>query len=112
MGDRPDCARRTVRTDFDRVVDLVDVLDTVAEFRSASVELVAWEFDVPVSAIERPWRIAVDSALLQRSDLHLRTGEAMFELTPRGQALLHDVLQDDAVLLPGRPHASSGTSVF
>jgi hypothetical protein len=44
---------------------LIDMLETVEEFGSASLELIAWEFDVAFDTLRPLWRHAVDEHLIQ-----------------------------------------------
>jgi hypothetical protein len=72
------------------VPELVDILETIAEFRSASLELLAWEFDVAPPVCKRKWREAIETGLLQSSGVCPQTGEAMYGLTRRGAIWLHE----------------------
>jgi hypothetical protein len=83
------------------VLQLYDVLETVAEFRSASVELLAWEFDLPPSAIERTWKGAIEDGLLRLSGLSSETGEAMFALTRLGEFRLQKLRKAHSLAEPG-----------
>ena len=73
------------------VLEAVDVLETIAEFRSASLELIAWEFDVPTSECERPWRKAIERGLLQPDGPCPQSGEAMYGLTAHGESRLREL---------------------
>ena len=73
------------------VVEAVDVLETIAEFHSASLELIAWEFAVPTSECERTWNNAIEQGLLQQDGACPQNGEAMYGLTAQGESRLHDL---------------------
>jgi hypothetical protein len=86
------------------VPELVDILETIAEFRSASIELLAWEFDVATPACTRSWREAIDARLLQSTGHCPQTGEAMYALTRKGAMWLQEHTNVRRV-------SSSGTSL-
>ena len=75
-------------------LDITDVLGAVAEFGSASLGLVAWEYMVAEHIVEPLWTEAVDSRLLvvDGRDAH---GEETCKLTPLGRAQLGDREAED-----------------
>ena len=81
-----------------------EVLETIAEFRSASPELIAWAFDVPRSECERMWGDAIEQGLLLPDGACPQSGEAMYGLTALGESRLQELAnsahRDNA---PGQP---------
>jgi hypothetical protein len=72
-----------------RAIDLSRVLAVLAEFDQfggASVELVAWELSVDVSAIARGWSRAVTAGLVEQAGIdELHEGERLWRLTEAGR---------------------------
>jgi hypothetical protein len=69
----------------DHELSLATVLGAVAEFGTASIGLVAWEYMVEQSAAEPAMIAAIRSGLLQASGIDIETGELLYELTPAGR---------------------------
>jgi hypothetical protein len=59
-------------------VSLEDVLETVEEFGSASLDLIAWEFSVPVAELAELWDQAVGAGLLRLAGSRDGAGEQMY----------------------------------
>jgi hypothetical protein len=57
------------------------VLDAVSEFGAASLGLVAWEYDLPESAVAHAWAAAISQQLIQGVGVCPETGEALFALS-------------------------------
>jgi hypothetical protein len=66
-------------------VTLEDVLETVGEFGSASLDLVAWEFSISESELMGVWDLAVGARLLRSVGLSKGTGEQMYVLATPGR---------------------------
>lgn len=70
-------------------IDLSRVLEVLAEFDQfggASVELVAWELSVDVSAVARGWSRAVTAGLVEQAGTdQLHEGERLWRLTEAGR---------------------------
>ena|ERR1700685_4354637 len=66
-------------------VTLEDVLETVGEFGSASLDLVAWEFSISESELMGVWDLAVGAGLLRSVGLSRGTGEQMYALATPGR---------------------------
>jgi hypothetical protein len=73
------------------VLEVVDVLETIAELRSASLELIAWEFDVPTPQCERTLSKAIEQGPLQPDGACPQSGEAMYGLTAEKEIWLQDL---------------------
>jgi hypothetical protein len=61
---------------------LREVLETVAEFQTASAGLVAWELCLPEDAVAPAWQQAVAEGLLEEAGRCSETSEMMFQLSP------------------------------
>jgi hypothetical protein len=59
---------------------LRDVLDTVAEFETASIGLVAWELCLPEETVAPAWQEAIADGLLEEVGRCSETSEMMFQL--------------------------------
>jgi hypothetical protein len=57
------------------------VLETVADFRQASIELVAWELSLPASTLRPAWSHAVAHGLLRELGADADTGETMYRVS-------------------------------
>jgi hypothetical protein len=53
----------------------------VGAFDEASIELVAWEFSLPVAAVSRAWRAAVTEQLIEPTGACPMTGETVWALS-------------------------------
>jgi len=71
--------------DHEGAVTLEDVLETVGEFGSASLNLVAWEFSISESELMGVWDLAVGAGLLRSVGLSKSTGEQMYALATPGR---------------------------
>jgi hypothetical protein len=60
---------------------LPEILDTIREFETASLELVAWELSLPESALTSAWDRALGERLIESAGLHPQTGEQMYRLS-------------------------------
>jgi hypothetical protein len=65
-------------------VSLEDVLQTVEEFGSASLDLIAWEFSVPVADLSELWDQAVGAGLLRPVGICEGAGEQMYVIAAPG----------------------------
>jgi hypothetical protein len=75
---------------------LEEILGTIDEFGSASLELVAWELSLDEREIEPAWEQALQSGLIERTHTCPATNEDMYSRA------CHDVASPD----PSRsPHA-------
>jgi hypothetical protein len=72
----------------DCTVSLEDILETVEEFGSASLDLVAWEFSVPVAELTERWDQAVGAQLLRPAGTSQGAGEQMYEVAKPGHMAL------------------------
>jgi hypothetical protein len=70
----------------DCIVSLDDVLETVEEFGSASLDLIAWEFSVPVAELTELWDQVVGAGLLRPVGSSQGTGEQMYAIATPGRA--------------------------
>lgn len=61
---------------------LGELLNTVAEFGSASLGLVAWELCLPEQALRRAWKQALREGLIIEDRPDAETGERMYRLAP------------------------------
>jgi hypothetical protein len=61
-------------------VDLEAVVETIEEFGSASIELVAWELSLPTESVDGVWERAVERHLIEKVGDCPATGESMFAL--------------------------------
>jgi hypothetical protein len=61
-------------------INLQTVIDTLGELGAASVELVAWELDVPVPALQPHWDLAIGLGLLKPAGRCPEYGEQMYSL--------------------------------
>ncbi len=59
-----------------------EVLETVAEFGSASLELVAWELSLPEHELARAWAHAIGRGLIGLVGLCLETQGARYAVAP------------------------------
>lgn len=59
---------------------LDDVISTIREFETASVELIAWEYYTTVEALELTWREAIDRRLITPAGLCWQTGERLYAI--------------------------------
>jgi hypothetical protein len=66
------------------MVSLEDVLQTVEEFGSASLDLIAWEFSVPVAELTEIWDQAVGAGLLRLVGSRNGAGEQMYAVATPG----------------------------
>jgi hypothetical protein len=57
-----------------------DVAETVGEFGAASLELIAWEFSLPPSALLSVLANAVSKGLIRVAGICPDTGEQLYEL--------------------------------
>jgi hypothetical protein len=73
--------------------DLGALLEAVDEFGSASLGLLAWEFELAEAVIEPAWQLALEERLLRPVAHHPPTGEPMYTLTLRGRARLDQLRQ-------------------
>jgi hypothetical protein len=71
--------------DHEGTVTLEDVLETVGEFGTASLDLVAWEFSISKSELMGVWDLAVGARLLRSVGLSKGTGEQMYALATPGR---------------------------
>jgi hypothetical protein len=78
--------RRLESATGDCTVSLEDVLETVEEFGSASLDLIAWEFSVPVAELTELWDHAVGAGLLRPVGSSQGTGEQMYAIALPGHA--------------------------
>ena len=69
-------------------VRLQELLETVAEFRSASLELIAWESVVGERTVVHSWHRVINQGLMRRGATDPVTRVAMYILTARGRANL------------------------
>jgi hypothetical protein len=60
---------------------LSEILDTIREFGTASLELVAWELSLPERALTSAWDQALGEQLIESAGLHPQTGEQMYRLS-------------------------------
>jgi hypothetical protein len=65
-------------------VSLEDVLETVEEFGSASLDLIAWEFSVPAAELAAVWDQAVGEGLLRLVGSLKGAGEQMYAIATPG----------------------------
>jgi hypothetical protein len=72
---------------------LGDILEAVAEFGSASIALIAWEYMVDQRAVDPAMTEAIREGLLRSAEPGGgdMDAEAMYELTPRGAAQLEQL---------------------
>jgi hypothetical protein len=61
-------------------IDLDEVVQTVREFGAASLELVAWEFSLPETAVAGAWNRAIRKQLIRPVGPCPETGEGMFAI--------------------------------
>jgi hypothetical protein len=66
-------------------VSLEDVLETIEEFGKASLDLIAWEFSVPVEAVADSWEHAVEAGLLRPVGTADSAGEQMYVIATPGR---------------------------
>ena len=66
------------------MVSLEDVLETVEEFGSASLDLIAWEFSVQVEALAGLWGHAVEAGMLHPVGTSDSAGEQMYAVATAG----------------------------
>jgi DNA-binding PadR family transcriptional regulator len=71
-------------------IDLLDALETVEEFGSSSLELLAWEFSMEPADLWPLWRDAVAEQLLERVEVD-PAGEEIYRLTALGQERLEEL---------------------
>jgi hypothetical protein len=76
MGTRADAAAE----EQSQAPWLDDVLDTIAEFGAASIDLVAWELCLPVQALVPAWRQAVCERLIEEAGRCRETAELQYRL--------------------------------
>ena len=61
-------------------ITLLMVIDTLREFGAASLELVAWELDVPESTIQPHWELLMALGVITLAGRCPEYGERMYEL--------------------------------
>jgi hypothetical protein len=69
----------------DGAITLEEILETVREFGSASLGLVAWEFSLDDSELIGVWDLAVGEGLLRLVGHSQGTGEQMYALATPGR---------------------------
>lgn len=67
-------------------VSIEDILETVEEFGSASLDLIAWEFSVPVADLAELWDQAVGAGWLRPVGTSQGAGEQMYAIATPGHA--------------------------
>ena len=77
-------------------VSLEDVLETVEEFGSASLGLIAWEFSVPVTDLVELWDQAVGAGLLRPVGSRDGAGEQMYATATPGHVAQRTSAHRDA----------------
>jgi len=61
---------------------LPELLETISEFGSASLELVAWELSLPENALWPAWRQAIGEHLIEPAGVCDQTDEQPYRLAP------------------------------
>jgi len=61
---------------------LPEILDTIHEFGTASLELVAWELSLSEAVLQPAWYQAVERRLIESAGLNPGTDEQMYRLSP------------------------------
>ncbi len=72
------------------MVALKDVLETIDEFGSASLGLIAWEFEVREDTLKRTWQAMIETDLIRPTEID-PDGETMYELGPEGETRLAEL---------------------
>jgi hypothetical protein len=67
-------------------ISLEDVLDTVEELGSASLDLIAWELSIHVAELAGVWDHAVGEGLLRPAGSRTGAGEQMYAVAMLGRA--------------------------